>query len=75
MFKVCAACRVTVERHLCHRNRYGEYICRACTRDGVEFTWRGRLRHSKVWFACGLAVALILAGLLVWEFQHGFRLF
>jgi recombinational DNA repair protein (RecF pathway) len=45
MFKVCAACGATVDRKDCHRNRYGEYICRKCSAAGIKFTWHRRLRH------------------------------
>ena len=45
MFKVCSACAATVERKDCHRNRYGEYICRKCRTAGIKFTWQRRLRH------------------------------
>ena len=68
--RVCSACGATVKRHLCHRNRYGEYICQKCQRDGVEFTWRNRLRHSKNWLIFGLVVGLTLLGLAVWMFYR-----
>jgi hypothetical protein len=45
MYKVCSACAATVERKDCHRNRYGEYICRKCRTAGITFTWHRRLRY------------------------------
>ncbi|GEM_PF-1662790 len=44
-FKTCSACRQTVARDDCHKNRYQEYICKSCQRRGVRFTWRNRLRQ------------------------------
>jgi hypothetical protein len=63
--KVCSSCRLVVARSDCHKNRYGEYICRACQASGVRFTRRrrfgflgGRL-FTGAWV--GLTVAVVLA--------------
>ena len=63
--KVCSSCRLVVARTDCHRNRYGEYICRACQASGVRFTRRrkfgfhgGRL-FTGVWL--GLTVVVLLS--------------
>ncbi len=37
--RVCAGCKKEVPRQDCHRNRYGEYICRSCQAGGLKFTW------------------------------------
>src|SRR5512133_3886931 len=47
--KVCSACDATVERKKCHKNRYGEYICRSCLAGGTRFTRWGRLKHFVRW--------------------------
>jgi len=39
---VCSACKASVKREDCHKNRYGEYICKICIADGVRFS---RLRQ------------------------------
>lgn len=43
MTLICSSCRAEVARANCHCNRYGEMICHACKRAGVNFTWRRRL--------------------------------
>lgn len=73
--RVCSACGATVERYLCHRNRYGEYICRQCQRDGVEFTLRARLRHSRNWVIFGFVLGLVLLGLVLWEIYRNSRFY
>jgi hypothetical protein len=45
MMKVCATCGATVERTQCHKNRFGEYICRACQGAGIRSSWFRRWRH------------------------------
>lgn len=61
--KVCSACDATVERKKCHKNRYGEYICRSCLAGGTRSTWRGQLRHFGRWvlpaFLATLAISCI----------------
>lgn len=50
--KTCSGCKREVLRQDCHRNRFGEYICRDCQNSGLKFTWRYALirwvrRHSR----------------------------
>jgi hypothetical protein len=50
VLKKCSACGAVVQRKDCHKNRYGEYICRECQAKGVLFTPRRRLlRDGKKW--------------------------
>ena len=65
MAKVCSACETTVERHLCHKNRYGEYICRQCQLAGIKFTWPGRWRYLKKWALPALLVFGVIAALFM----------
>jgi hypothetical protein len=44
MTRVCAECGAVVARRDCHKNRYGEYLCRACLKAGIRSTARGRAR-------------------------------
>ena len=63
--KSCASCGVDVARQDCHRNRYGEYICRTCQAAGIRFSPQRRRFHwlhrlvqvSRPWLAY-LAIAL-----------------
>ncbi len=32
-------------RQACHRNRYGEYICKSCQGKGKRFTWTNRVAY------------------------------
>ena len=73
LLRVCSACGATVERYLCHKNRYGEYICRKCQLDGIEFTWRQRLRYSKKWLIPALLLSLAVAGLVLWALFRSFK--
>ncbi len=69
----CSTCSTTGEREDCHRNRYGEYICRKCRVAGITFTWHQRLRHLKKmmlpWLLLGL---LVLSFLVMWGLALGF---
>ena len=63
--RVCSGCGATVAREDCHKNRYSEYICHSCQRDGIMFTRRAQLRH---YFQSSLARAslfLVGAGLVL----------
>ncbi len=61
--RACAACGAMVSRQDCHRNRYGEYICRTCQSAGVKHTLRGTLnKRGKAW-ALRLLNAVIFAAL------------
>lgn len=73
MTRVCASCGAVVARQDCHKNRYGEYLCRVCLKSGVRSTSKGRARHwSRRVLRTGLRwVALVgLAGLLVGGFWY-----
>ena len=71
MQKVCFKCGATVARRECHKNRFGEYVCRTCQAAGIKASWAQRLRQmSKKMFR---QVLLWLAGaavaaLFVWMF-------
>jgi hypothetical protein len=43
--KTCARCGVSVAREDCHRNRYGEYICRPCQAAGASVPRSRRFYH------------------------------
>lgn len=68
----CSYCHLQVARTDCHRNRYGEMICRACQQAGVKFTLRRRLRvaikKTPLYVGIGLAVTAVVL-LLAW-FLH-----
>ena len=71
--KVCSSCGAQVQRKDCHKNRFNEYICRACQSRGVKFTWRPRLRRvAGVLLSAGFASALVAAllTLLAWLAFH-----
>ena len=67
--KVCSACSLAVPRKDCHKNRYGQYICKTCQAAGVKFTRAGRLRHGSrhalmwAWLGVGGVVMVVF---LVW---------
>lgn len=62
--KLCVGCGLTFARRDCHRNRYGEYFCRACQAGGVRSTRLVRLRHgyarvlSRFWIGAALVVGV-----------------
>lgn len=71
--RVCSACGTTVARQDCHKNRYSEYICHHCQRDGIMFTRREQYRHFFRWstgrallFLAGLCLILLIA----WGFYN-----
>lgn len=63
--KVCSSCRLVVTRTDCHKNRYGEYICRACQASGVRFTRRAKFGflggRLLTWIWLSLAVLALLS--------------
>jgi len=70
VLKDCAGCGTSVPRQDCHRNRYGEYICRTCQAAGIRFSpkrrrfhWLHRLiRIGRPWFAyVAIAIAVTVA--------------
>ncbi len=72
MLLICSACKAPVLRQNCHRNRYGEFICRACQASGIRFSWLRRLQHAvgklglAVWVFLGAMATLLL---LAWLFE------
>lgn len=70
MTRVCSSCGTTVAREECHKNRYGEYICRSCQERGIRFTPRRKARHvvrqslrtSLRWLAYLAIAALVVGG-------------
>lgn len=68
--RTCAACGATVPRQDCHRNRYGEYLCRACQKAGVKRTLRGTLQKNARRAALRILNAILFTalGLLVVRF-------
>jgi hypothetical protein len=71
MYKVCSTCGTNVERKDCHRNRFGEYICRSCQAAGVKFSWRRRLHRLTqktlrkiLWGLTGVSIVVVF----VWMF-------
>jgi hypothetical protein len=64
-------CGAQVSRQNGHRNRYGEYVCRACEASGIKFSLRQRIRRllkrsvpkAIFWFGV-LLLTLLLMGAL-----------
>jgi hypothetical protein len=71
--KTCVGCGATVARRDCHRNRYGEYVCRTCQEAGIRFSpARSRvyrltklLRASRTWLVCLAVAVAVLATIYV----------
>lgn len=66
MTRHCSACGTLVPRKECHRNRYAEYICRACQTKGIKFTRHGRRRHLIKRALAPLLVAALFVSVLLW---------
>lgn len=66
MTRQCSACGTVVARKECHRNRYAEYICRACQAKGIKFTPHGRRRHGLRRALAPLLVAILFVSVLLW---------
>src|SRR5262245_8830084 len=65
----CVFCGQLVARKDCHKNRYGEYICRGCQKKGKRWTHQSRfLNVSKkiLRFVLIGLVGLSLASGYVW---------
>jgi hypothetical protein len=62
--KVCSSCGLIVARSDCHKNRYGEYICRACQASGVRFTRRAKFGFLGGRLFTGAWLLLIVLALL-----------
>jgi hypothetical protein len=60
MYRKCFSCGASVLRQDCHKNRYGEYVCRACQASGVRFSKRSGWRY---WLS--LAPVIILWSVVV----------
>src|SRR5512133_3216109 len=71
MSRVCSACGTSVARGDCHKNRYGEYICRECQSAGIKFVRRGPpsnvMRLVIQVFLFGLIVASLVF-FVTWQF-------
>ncbi len=65
MLTICPVCKTSVPRKDCHRNRYKEYVCRACVSEGARFTWGGRFSHRWRSVAVIFWVSLALVALIV----------
>jgi len=70
VLRSCSACGEAVRRRDCHKNRYGQYICRDCRADGVRFTqWPWLLYNGKKWsrrFFWMIAILVTVALFFVW---------
>ena len=64
MLKKCSVCGTAVRRRDCHKNRYGEYICRPCQANGVRFTPRRQLIHGGKKWLLRFVGLLLLTGVL-----------
>lgn len=69
MLRKCSGCGATVPRRHCHKNRYGEYVCRSCQAAGIKFTkaarWRSWIGQTPAIVMWSLTVTALLA-LLIW---------
>ena len=63
--RVCSACGATVARQDCHKNRYAEYICHQCRRDGISFTRLAQFRHFFRWSPGRAFLFLAVVGLVL----------
>jgi len=66
----CSSCNALVEREDCHKNRYGEYICKKCQGAGVRFTRAHRLLYLQAWWEprrlFWLTVTVVAVLVLLW---------
>ncbi len=56
----CSFCCEQVNRHKCHKNRYGEYVCLSCLKKGKRWS-RRRILWKAVW-KCRWAVIYVCLG-------------
>ena len=78
MLRVCSSCGATVERKDCHKNRFGEYICRKCQAAQTNLTWRQRMRYLTRGMLPKFLLVLpvvVLALLILWAFAAYFLAF
>lgn len=64
-YRTCQACGAKVLRAEVHKNRYGQYICRACRSDGVRAVGRHRMRHLWQRMPTALVAFLVVLAVLV----------
>ena len=64
-FRTCSACNAKVHRADIHKNRYGQYICKACRSDGVRAVGHRRLHHAIKRMPAALVAFLIVIAVLV----------
>jgi hypothetical protein len=69
MYRKCFSCGATVLRRDCHKNRYGEYVCRACQGGGARFSllagWRYWAVRAPVLILSSISITLLIA-LVIW---------
>jgi len=69
--KVCFACKASVEREGCHKNRYGEYICKICMAAGIRFSRLRQLdylvnkKRRMLWRIAAYGVVLVITTFLL----------
>ena len=64
-YRTCNACGAKVHREEVHKNRYGQYICKACRSDGVRAVGRHRLGHLVQRMPTALVAFLVVLAVLV----------
>ena len=64
-YRICSACDARVHRAEVHKNRYGQYICKACRSDGVRAVGRRRLHHMVQRIPTALLTFLVVMLVLV----------
>tara|TARA_R110001599_G_scaffold49437_1_gene141318 strand:- start:363 stop:701 length:339 start_codon:yes stop_codon:yes gene_type:complete len=64
-YRTCNACGAKVHREEVHKNRYGQYICKACHTDGVRVVGRHRLHYLVRRMPIALAAFLVVLAVLV----------
>ena len=63
--RTCNACSTLVHRDEVHKNRYGQYICKACRADGVRAVGRRRVHHLAQRIPTALVAFLVVIVVLV----------
>lgn len=68
----CAICTRQIERQECHRNRYGEYICKICQTRGHRYSSKGKIARIKRYLTMALRWLALLGffALLLSGFYH-----
>jgi hypothetical protein len=64
-YRTCNACGAEVHRADVHKNRYGQYICKACRADGVRAVGRHQMRHLMQRMPTALVIFLVVILVLV----------